>query len=128
MKVTVQVDGVTTDHDLDISVGGMDIQEGVVLENTLGVERTTRLFLGDGEVLMLPSTIRALVFAKLSSEFPTLSVNDLHFPLIGVKDDDAANEPEEADPAVVLPMSRPDGSTVEGASKGVDPTREAETG
>ncbi len=119
MKVTITVDGETEEHDMDALVGGMTMQQACVLEDMLGEERIALLFEGDTRVLMLPKTIRAVLFVKLSDRFPDLALTDFDFDLSSdVKADDAADD------GVLLPMTLADGSTVEGASVHADPPRQ----
>ena len=120
MLIDVTVDGETTKHDIDVDIDGLKLSEAVTVERIVGETKWARMMAGNMVVLASPSTMQALIFAKLKSRYPGLSIDDFDFDLMAV------GEPEAVDDSpVVLPMTLPDGTEIDGASEHVDPTRAA---
>jgi hypothetical protein len=117
MQIDLTIDGETHTENVDLDVSGLSMRQAVKLEKVLGKDQCGRLLSGDESVSRLPSTIQAIVYVHLSAKFPTLGIDDFDFDLRSFGDTD--------DEPVVLPMSLPDGSEVDGASAHVDPTQAA---
>ncbi len=96
MKIQVTVDDVTSD--VEIEFDSITLQESVTIEEALGVDAYDRFLVDSesGNAFGRPSYIRALVFAKLRSEFPDIAVNDFDVDMTTVFDeaeaDDAGND------------------------------------
>ena len=120
MEITITVDGDTTTEDIDIDINGLKLSEAVAVERLIGDVKWSRLMAGDVLVCVSPSTIQALIYAKIKTRFPGLGIDDFDFGL-----NDMGESADDDEGPVVLPMTLPDGSEVEGASEHVDPTRAA---
>ena len=127
MKIQVTIDGTTVDHDIEFDVGLLDLQVLCRLEESFGTpEEFDRLMDGDEILARRPSTIRRMIFCQLGDKFPDLALTDftLNMEAIDVGELESVTRQEVVD----LPMQLQDGSTVEGASDHVDPTKGAATG
>jgi hypothetical protein len=91
--------------DLDLNPQTLTMRESIRLEDAIGSEATKVLF-GGGEVAVTPKLIRALVWAKLASSIPGLSLEGFDIPIAAF-----ASLGEEFAGDISLPMDTPDGET-----------------
>lgn len=64
---------------LDMDLEKLSMRESVTLERTLGSEAFDALM--NGQAALRPSLIQAIVFAKLKTRRPTVTVDDFDFDL-----------------------------------------------
>lgn len=86
-------DGTTEDVDLDLDLDSLSMREAVRLEESLGEKGFAALMSGDLTLTDIrPSTIRAMIFAKLATLRPDVGLDgfDLDLGALG----DALAEPE----------------------------------
>ncbi len=91
MKIQVTVDGETSD--VDIEVESLTLQESVTIEEVLGVDGYDR-FLADTEAgtpFKRPSSMRALIFSKVKSQFPDAKPTDFDIEMGDLMEDDSAD-------------------------------------
>lgn len=81
MNVTVTVDG--EEHDVDVTLDRLTLQESCDVEDALGEDGWDRYTQGR----LSPKVIRAVLWAKLRRQFPDLTVDDFDIALTDVDDD-----------------------------------------
>ena len=96
IRVEVTVDGESEEVDLDLAVERFTLKESVRLEEALGAEATQLLFSG-ADVPGTPKMIQALIWAKLSTKFPTIGLDDFDLDLADMADAFLEDEPSTAD-------------------------------
>jgi hypothetical protein len=88
MKVQVTVDGETSD--VEVEFASLTLQESVSIEEALGADGYDR-FIADtesGNPFQRPSSIRALLFAKLSAGYPGLAITDVDVDMASLMESD----------------------------------------
>jgi hypothetical protein len=90
--VTVEVDGADGSHlvEVDLNLDSLTLRESVHLEEALGSDATEALLAG--KAAQTPKLIRAIIYAKLSSQIPDLTLDgfDLDFLQLQAFIDEAA--------------------------------------
>lgn len=121
MKASVRVNGEPSDVEVHLDVDRLTMQQAVRLEQVIGADRCSKLLMGNRQVATLPSVLRGLIFVQLQDQFSDIDVEGFDLTLDEIAEDDAAVDLEADD--VAIPMSLPDGTTIDGAVEHVDPTR-----
>lgn len=100
VRITVEIDGASQEMVVDLDPQRMTLKESVRLERAIGREAAEALFSG-GEVVVLPSTLQALLWAKLASKFPGLELEGFDVEIGAMDLGDAMDETGELDANVI---------------------------
>ena len=75
-KLTVQIqrDGDTVDVDVDLDPNHLTLQESVLLEKHLDVDKARALFAGEA-VEITPQVIQVIIWTKLTKRFPDIELD-----------------------------------------------------
>lgn len=92
MKIQIELErgGVTEVVDIDFDTANLTMREAVTLEQVLGVDGFKALT--EGTAPVGPSTIQALLYAKLRPRFPDLGIDDFDVDLSAFNTDPAESE------------------------------------
>ena len=121
MKLDITRNGETTEVEVDVSLDRMSLQESVRLEEAVGEVAFDRMQAAaeaaergeefDPRGLQSPKIIQAILWAKLATLYPGLSITEFDIDM------ESLAEVMEASDGVVIPMTTSDGETTQGHSE-----------
>ncbi len=97
IRVEVTVDGHTEQVDLDLAVERFTLKESVRLEDALGSDLAQSLFSDPEGVPGTPKMIQALIWAKLATTYPGISLEDFDLELADMAEAMTEDEPAAID-------------------------------
>lgn len=131
MEMAITINGETEHVDVDLDITKFSMKELVYLEKALGIDSFDGLT-GDDPVLAdklsrRPTTLQALLYAKVKALFPTVALDDFDLPaeVLEALMRENQPDPEPVAPIVPLTMTLPDGTEIQAESEGARAVGEA---